>query len=65
MFDATNVRTGSWQAQSHAGETKWWGTGAVDKLQEALDGDWLGTEDGREAIAQLLVALKIQQNNIE
>ncbi|CAL8470984.1 g10526 [Coccomyxa elongata] len=40
-------------------------TGAVDRLQEALDGDWVSTEDGREAIAQLLVILRIQQNNIE
>ncbi|BDA45417.1 hypothetical protein COCOBI_07-2040 [Coccomyxa sp. Obi] len=40
-------------------------TGGVDKLQEAFDGDWVDTEEGREAIAQLLVILKIQQNNIE
>lgn len=40
-------------------------TGAVDKLQEALDDNWMDTEEGREAIALLLVILNIQEKNVE
>ncbi|KAK9901385.1 hypothetical protein WJX75_009703 [Coccomyxa subellipsoidea] len=39
--------------------------GAVDRLQEALNGSWIYSEDGREVLTQLLVALKIQQNDVE
>lgn len=39
--------------------------GAVDTLQRGVDEHWFGEDKGKDTAAQLLVALKIQQNNLD
>lgn len=40
-------------------------TGAVDALQKGVDEQWFAEDKAKDMAAQLLVALKIQQNHVE